>query len=66
MTDILDSIMIDILTLSTTFYDLSVSCNLFPKPEMRQFSAARAVGLNFDVAIYDHSGPKILPRRADP
>ena len=29
----------DLLTLFTTFYDLSVSCNLFPKAEMHQFRA---------------------------
>ena len=28
---------IDLLTLSSSFYDLSVSCNLLSKAEMRQF-----------------------------
>ena len=31
---------LDLLTLSTTFYDLSVSCNRFSKTEMRQFGAS--------------------------
>ena len=30
----------DLLTLSTTFYDLSVSCDLFSNAEMRQFGAS--------------------------
>ena len=32
------------LTLSKTFDDLSVSRNLFPKAEMRQFGAVGTVG----------------------
>ena len=35
----------DVVTLSTTFYDLSVSHNLFSKAEMGQFGAARTDGL---------------------
>ena len=35
----------DLLTLSTPFYGLSVSYNLFPKAEMRQFSASGTEGL---------------------
>ena len=35
----------DILAQSTTLYDLSVSCNLFSKAEMRQFGAAGTEGL---------------------
>ena len=31
---------LDLLTLSTTFYDVSVLCNLFLKAEMRQFGAS--------------------------
>ena len=30
----------DLFTLSTTFYDVSVMCNLFSKTEMRQFGAS--------------------------
>ena len=30
----------DLLTPSTTFYDVSVACNLFTKAEMRQFGAS--------------------------
>ena len=30
----------DLLTPSTTFYDVSVSCNIFSKAEMRQFGAS--------------------------
>ena len=37
----------DLLTLSTTFYDLSVSCNLFSKAEMRQFGALGTQGLTY-------------------
>ena len=36
----------DFLTLSTTFYDLSVSRNLFSKAEMRQFGTSGTEGLN--------------------
>ena len=36
----------DVLTLSTTFYDLTVSRNLFSKTEMRQFRTAETKGLN--------------------
>ena len=35
----------DLLTLFTTFYDLSVLCNILTKDEMRQFSKAGSVGL---------------------
>ena len=35
----------DLLTLSTTFYDVSVLCNLFSKAEMRQFGASGTDGL---------------------
>ena len=35
----------DLLTLSTTFYDGSVSRNLFLKSEMRQFGASGTEGL---------------------
>ena len=34
----------DVLTLSQTFYDLSVSCNLFLKTAMRKFGAAGTEG----------------------
>ena len=37
----------DLLTLSTTFYDLSVSCNIFSKAEMRQFGASGTQGLTY-------------------
>ena len=33
------------MTLSTTFYDVSVSCNRFSKTEMRQFGASGTDGL---------------------
>ena len=36
----------DLLTLSTTFYDGSVSRNLFLKSEMRQFGASGTEGLS--------------------
>ena len=36
----------DLLTLSTTFYDLSVSRNLFSKAEIRQFGESVTEGLN--------------------
>ena len=35
----------DLLTLSTTFYDLSLSHNLFSKAEVRQFGASGTEGL---------------------
>ena len=39
----------DLLTLSTTFYDFSVSLNLFAKAEMRQFGASGTEGLRTDM-----------------
>ena len=36
----------DVLTLPTTFYDLSVSRNLFAKAEMPQFGTSGTEGLN--------------------
>ena len=36
----------DLLTVSTTFYDLSVSRNRFSKAEMRQFGASGTEGLS--------------------
>ena len=36
----------DVSTLSRTFYDLSVSHNLYSKDKMLQFGAARTKGLN--------------------
>ena len=43
----------DLLTLSTTFYDLSVSRNLFSKAKIRQFGESGIEGLiipDFDTA----------------
>ena len=36
----------DLLTLPTTFYDVSVLCNRFSKTEMRQFGASTIHGLS--------------------
>ena len=36
----------DVLTLSTTFYDHSVSCNILSKAEMRHFGASEIEELN--------------------
>ena len=36
----------ELLTLTTTFYDATVSRNLFSKAEMRQFGASGTEGLN--------------------
>ena len=41
----------DILTLSTTFYDLSVTRNLFSKCEMRQFGASGTEELRYGWAL---------------
>ena len=41
----------DLSTLSTTFFDLSFSRNLFSKTEMRQFDAVGAEGLNKHFSI---------------
>ena len=45
----------DLLTLSETFYDLSVSCNLFSKSEMLQFGASGTEVLN--KKIYHNLNP---------
>ena len=43
----------DLLTLPTTFYEVSVSSNCFPKTEMRQFGASGTDGLNKHVIFLD-------------
>ena len=52
----LEKLWRDLLTLSTTFYDLSVSRNLFSKADMRQFGASVTDGLNseFSLLIFKH------------
>ena len=52
---IIEKWMPDLLTLSTTFYDASVSRNLFSKAEMRQFGASGTEGLK----IFNHTFVKI-------
>ena len=47
----------DFLPLSMTFYDLSVSHNLFSKAEMRQFSPARTEGLNIRLTLIERNPP---------
>ena len=42
----------DFLTLPTTFYDVSVSCNRFSKTEMRQFGASGTDGLTKTMTNY--------------
>ena len=43
----------DLLTLSTTFYDLSVSQNLYSKAEIRQFRESGTEGLKrkYDLGV---------------
>ena len=43
----------DVLTQSTLFQDVSVSCNLFSKAEIRQFGAARTERLKGDSRYTD-------------
>ena len=43
----------DVLTLSTTFYDVSVSRNLFAKAEMRLFGASGTDGLIYLILRLD-------------
>ena len=56
----------DLLTLSTTFYDLSFSRNLFSKSEMRQFGASGTEGLSFQICEQKGEpsiSPSIFPLR---
>ena len=48
----------DVLTLSTTFYDASVSRNLFAKAELRQFCASGTDGLKKSNSCLDFQKKK--------
>ena len=52
----------DVLTLSTTFYDLLVSRKLFSKAEIRQFGVAGTEGLRLFFRINFLLPTKIAPQ----
>ena len=54
---------LDLLTLSTTLYDLSVARNLFLKAERRQFGASGTDGLNSETNLKRNFEPCSAARK---